>query len=146
MQYVPQALLPPSMRGRELNFYAMPFRWENGLAAGASLPAAVQVDNGLDFVAVAMTGTVIESGAYEADPYATVDFRTSSGRLLQSDPVLWTDLIGTAQRPGILPYPAIILAGTRVTCNLTNLSVDPWDDASVTLLGFNIFAEGWPER
>lgn len=146
MQYLPDGLLPPSFRGRERNFYAMPFRWEGGLLAGQSLPAAVQVDNGLDFVAVALTGTVIESGVVFPAPYGSVDFRTSSGRLLQSDPVLWPDVVGTAQLPGYFPYPALILAGTRVTCTLTNLSGDDWDDVSVTLLGFNVFAEGWPER
>lgn len=145
MDYLPASLIPPGMRNRERNFYAMPFRWPVGIGAGAAVPAAIQVDNGLDFIAVALTGTVVAAGAVVPLPYGSVEFRTSSGRLLQSEPSIWGDVVGTAQRPGIFPYPAIVLAGTRVTAIVTNLSAGAWGDVSLNFLGFNIFAEGWPE-
>lgn len=144
MDYLPASLIPPNLRDRERNFYAMPFRWPVGIGAGLSVPAAIQVDSGLDFVGVAVTGTVIVAGVVVPLPYASIEFRTSSGRLLQSEPGLWGDVVGTAQRPGILPFPAIILGGTRVTVTLTNLSGAAFDDVSVNFLGFNVFAEGWP--
>lgn len=127
MPGIMEQYLPPEYRGRPKDFftYATSFL---PIAAGVAATQTIQVNTDADFLMVMANGIAREDVAaatFRANPALTVTIETTgSGRLLQNQALDWDTFFGTAQLPGILPYPKIIDGGSTISVRLTNNGAD----------------------
>lgn len=130
------------MAGRDYFVYTAEFL---PLGASATTPVNVPVQADSDFELLQLTGDVrvlVTDEAVVAAPNLLVTLADQgTGRLLMDAGVIFPNLIGTAQRPAILPMPKLIRANSviRVTCQ--NL-VAAARFVRIALLGYKIFPNG----
>lgn len=103
----------------------------NALAALGTGRASIRVSADAAFVATYITGT--SSGEYLA--FMRTD---SSDRQLMNDPVHSAALVGTAERPFILPKPLLLAPNTTISFDLTDLS-NAVNEIFFTLCGFKVY-------
>lgn len=101
------------------------------LAALGTARATIKVSADASFVARYITGA--STGDY------TVFLRTdSSDRQLMDDPVHSATVVGSGERPFILPKPLLMAPNTTVTFTLQDLS-NAVNEVYVTLCGFKVY-------
>lgn len=136
-------LLPSFIKERPKDFFALNLAWDaTGLAAAATVPRSVQVNADADFLVVALTGIIFNATLVTVpatNPVTVVIEDDGSGRRFMNQAALWDDIIGTAQRPGILPYPKLVPRSSTITITLANRDAANAFDVFVSLVGFKIF-------
>lgn len=113
------------------------------LGASASLTVNVPIQNDSDFQLTELTGEVRDAIATEtviATPAILVTIQDQgTGRVLMDRAQAWPNMIGTAQRPFILPMPKEIRANSVIAVTLSNLlAVAKF--ARVSFVGYKIFS------
>lgn len=119
---------------------------ESTLAPLATDTQRVTLDVDADYLIVTATGDARDNAlpsTIVANPGIMVSLSQSqSGRLLQNIPVIWNNLLGTAQLNAPWPAPKHLSAGT--TLSVTQTSIVPGGGltlrARITFWGFKIFA------
>ena len=112
------------------------------LGASATTPVNVPIQADSDFELLQLTGdvrTLVTDEVVIAAPNLLVTLvDQGTGRQLMDAGVIFTNLIGTAQRPAILPMPKAIRANSviRVTCQ--NL-VAAARFVRIALIGYKVF-------
>jgi hypothetical protein len=111
------------------------------LGASGSATFSFTVDGDSDFVTTELRGAVYTASyaAIVANPAILVDVIDSgSGRSPFSQPVLFDNLFGTAQRPGTLPYPKLFRANSTVNVELSNQVATAYV-VELAFVGFKVF-------
>jgi hypothetical protein len=103
----------------------------NALSGLGTSVQTIKVSADAPFIATKIVGA--STGDYSAE------IRISgSDRILMNEAVHSSALVGTAERPGILPKPLLIQANAVVTFNLTDLS-NSTNEIYFSLMGFKIY-------
>lgn len=117
------------------------------LAASAAASFRIQMQADSDYLLTALTGNVKNADADEtviASPAITIEILSSaSGRILMDRAVAWDALIGTAERPYILPTPKTFSANSQITINVVNF-VAATKRVRLSLHGYKLFAGAPP--
>lgn len=114
------------------------------LPIGASATAVVNVPIQADsaFAIMAITGDerdLVTNETNVAFPALTVLLRDGgTGRLMMDQAQIWTNIIGTAQRPFFLPHPKIVKPNSTLVVELTNQAAAV-RQARISFVGFKIF-------
>lgn len=113
------------------------------LAANASESFQIQIQADSDFLLAELTGVVKDLDANETaivNPAILIEILSSaSGRILMDRAVAWSALVGTAERPYILPAPKTFPANSQITINFTNQTAAT-KRVRLTLHGYKLFA------
>lgn len=111
------------MPGRDFFTYRAEFL-PLGALATTTVNVPIQADS--DFQLTEITGdmrTATTAEAVVAAPDALVTLQDQgTGRLLMDGGIIWPNLVGTAQRPFILPMPKEIRANSVIAVTLSDLS------------------------
>jgi len=114
------------------------------IAASSSVTVRVPIQGDSDFELTEITGDVRATDETEtviAAPAALVQIADAgSGRLLFDRPQIWDNIIGTAERPFILPMPKMFSANSVISVALTN-NVAAEKKVRISLIGYKHFAE-----
>jgi len=103
----------------------------NNLTALGTARASIKVTADSAFIANYITGT--STGEY------TVFMRTdASDRQLMDDPVHSAGIVGTAERPMILPKPLLLAPNTTISFDLVDLS-NAVNEVYFNLVGFKVY-------
>jgi hypothetical protein len=112
------------------------------LGASATTPVNVPIQADSDFELTQLTGDVrvlVTDEAVVADPNLLVTLiDQGSGRMLMDRGQIFPNLIGTAQRPAILPMPKLIRANSVIQVVAQNL-VAATRFVRLTFLGYKLF-------
>jgi hypothetical protein len=101
------------------------------IAANGTSRTSIKVSADAAFVATYITGA--STGEY------TMFFRTdSSDRQLMDDPIHSATVIGTAERPFILPKPLLMAPNTTISFDLVDLS-GAQNEVYFTMWGFKVY-------
>lgn len=143
--YLPSAVAPQRVNAGD-EFARDPFYYTAErlpLAANASESFQIQIQADSDFLLAELTGVVKNADLDEtaiADPAILIEIlSSSSGRILMDRAVSWSVLVGTAQRPYILPTPKTFPANSQITINFTNQTAAT-KRVRLTLHGYKLFA------
>ena len=102
----------------------------------------IQADS--DFMLTGLSGSVKTAATAEtviAAPAVLVRIEvTGTGRNLMDRPVPWVNLVGTAERPFLMPVPHTVKANSTILVALTELSGNN-RTIRVALLGYKLFPE-----
>lgn len=113
-----------------------------GASASATVRISIQADS--HFELIELTGDVKTADTVEtvvADPSITLlILDEGSGRQLFDRAQIWSNLIGTAQRPFILPQPKTFRANSTIAITATELSGNA-RRVRISLIGYKLFAE-----
>ena len=127
------------MAGRDFFVYSAEFLPLGSLST-VSVNVPIQADS--DYELTQLTGDVrilLADEVVVADPNCLVTLQDQgSGRLLMDRGQIFTNLIGTAQRPSILPMPKLIRANSVIAVTLQNL-VAAARQVRISFLGYKIF-------
>lgn len=127
------------MAGRDFFVYSAEFLPLGSLSTVA-VNVPIQADS--DFELTQLTGDVrvnVTDEVVVADPNCLVTLiDQGSGRLLMDRGQIFPNLIGTAQRPSILPMPKLIRANSVIQVTLQNL-VAAARQIRISFLGYKIF-------
>lgn len=128
------------MAGRDFFTYSAEFL-PLGALATTSVNVPIQADS--DFELTQLTGDVrvnVTDETVVAAPASLVTILDQgTGRLLMDRGQLFTNLIGTAQRPAILPIPKFIRANSVIQITLQNL-VNAGRNIRISFLGYKVFS------
>lgn len=104
-----------------MNFFALN-RFFAAVAPGVVPPQNFQVPNNLDYLLYYINGNVNEpAGTFIPNPDFDINLSdNSTGWLFSDQAVHWGQIVGTAERPFILPEPKLIPSNSSVDINLTN--------------------------
>lgn len=103
----------------------------NALGALGASTQTIKVSADAPFIATKITGA--STGDYSSE------IRISgSDRILMNEAIHSAALVGTAERPGILPKPLLIQANAVITFNLTDLS-NATNEVYFNLVGFKVY-------
>ena len=105
----------------------------NAIGAGLTVQDSIKVSADSSFVACQVTGA--STGDYLAQ--LRID---NSDRILMNRPVHSSALVGTAERPHVLPKPLLISANATLSFDLTDLS-GAQNEVYFTLVGYKIYGE-----
>lgn len=113
------------------------------LTAGTAQTQTVQINTDADFLLV-MACAIARTDSTDAialNPPVTVQLEsTGSGRLFSNVALDFDAFYGTAQLPGIVPYPKVLDAGAQLATRLTHLNGGGADlDIRVAYHGVKIF-------
>lgn len=112
------------------------------LQANSSQNVNVPIQADSDFMLAAISGQVkalVTSEVVIAAPAITVRLEsTGTGRNMMTMPVPWNNIIGTAQRPFLLPSPHTLKANSTLLVVLTDLSTLV-RQVRIAFLGYKIF-------
>ena len=114
-------------------FYQFSLTTANGdsMAANGTGRASIKVSSDASFVVNYITGS--STGEY------LIRMRTdSSDRQLMDDAVHSATIVGTAERPLILPKPLLLGQNTTISFELTNLTAQE-NEVYLTLCGFKVY-------
>lgn len=120
-----------------MNVLPYVYRFQLTQAEGTNLPANgtayanIKVSADAAFVATYMTGS-------STGEYLTFMRTDSSDRQLMDGPVHSAAIIGTGERPFILPKPLMLAPNTTISFTLTDLSGAP-NDVYFALSGFKVY-------
>ena len=112
----------------------------NALSALGTAVQTIKISADAPFIATKITGA--STGDYSAE------IRISgSDRILMNEAVHSSALVGTAERPAILPKPLLVQANAVVTFNLTDLS-NSTNEIYFSFVGFKVYnldasAQSW---
>lgn len=131
----------------KLNFFAIN-RTFLAVAAGAVPAQTFQIPNNLDFLCSYINGCCYEpAGTFIPNPDFLIQLSDNSTGWLFSDQVMhWEQLVGTAQRPFILPEPKLIPSNSSVDIALTNNIATVFDRLDLALIGAQVFYQGGYSR
>lgn len=111
-----------------------------GSLATTTVNVPIQADS--DFQLAELTGDVRDLVASEtviATPAILVTLQDQgTGRVLMDRAQLWTNIVGTAQRPFILPMPKEIRANSVMAVTVQNL-IAAVKQIRVSFIGYKIF-------
>lgn len=128
--------------GRDLFFYSAEFL-PLGALAQTTVNVPIQADS--DFYLTMLTGDVralVTNETVIAAPAALVTLLDQgTGRILMDRGQLWTNVIGTAQRPFVLPTPKFIRANSTIAITLQELGNNA-RQIRVSFCGYKLFGEG----
>lgn len=124
----------------KLNFFAIN-RTFLQIAAGAVPAQSFQIPNNLDFLTSYINGIIFEpAGTFIPNPDFLIQLSDNSTGWLFSDQVMaWGQIVGTAQRPFILPEPKLIPSNSSVDIALTNNIATVFDRCDLALIGAQVF-------
>jgi hypothetical protein len=126
-------------KGRDFFTYRAEFL---PLGALASVTVNVPIQADSDFQLTEITGDVrvlVTDETVVAAPATLVTIQDSgTGRLLMDGAILWTNIVGTAQRPFILPMPKEIRASSVIAVTLSDLSGNA-RNLRMAFVGYKIF-------
>lgn len=107
----------------KLNFFSFD-RTFLAAAPGAVPPQNFQISNNIDFLICYINGTVTNPiGTNIAIPDITIQLADNSTGWLFSDQAMhWNNVVGTAQRPFILPEPKLVPSNASIDIQLNNLT------------------------
>lgn len=112
------------------------------LSANASQNVNVPIQADSDFMLAAISGTVKTAATAEvviAAPAVTVRLEsTGTGRNLMDRAVPWNNIIGTAQRPFLLPSPHTLKANSTLLVVATELGGNN-RTVRIAFLGYKLF-------
>lgn len=133
--------MAPQVGGsRDLFFYSAEFI-ALGALAQATVNVPIQADS--DFYLTMLTGDVrvnVTDETVVAAPAVLVTVvDQGTGRQLMDRGQLWTNVIGTAQRPFVLPTPKFIRANSTIAITLQELSNNA-RNIRVSFCGYKLFA------
>lgn len=141
MPGIMEEYLPNELRGRPKDFFTYSTSFLP-LAAGASASQTIQINSDSHFLIVmaALTARLdVAAATFSPDPPLTAEIQTSgSGRLFQNEPTDVRNVFGSAELPGILPYPKVIDGGSTVTVRLASLGTADLN-IRVAFLGLKIY-------
>jgi hypothetical protein len=103
----------------------------NAIPAGQTVQDTIKVSADASFVACQITGA-------STGDYLTQMRIDNSDRILMNRPVHSSALVGTAERPHILPKPLLIGANATISFDLTDLS-GAQNEVYFTLVGYKIY-------
>lgn len=133
-------LLPTEMWDKQKDYFIYSLEFLP-LAASGIAAAAVNIQSDSHFLIELITGvaTDVTNATFIANVPELVNMTDSgSGRNFFDKPVHWNNLFGTAQLPGVLPFPKVINAGSTLTIQLTNLEATA-RNVRISLIGFKVF-------
>ena len=133
-------LLPVEMWDKQKDYFIYSIEFLP-LAASGSATAQVNIQSDSHFLIELITGVVtdVTNATFLANVPELVNLTDSgSGRNFFDKPVHWNNLFGTAQLPGVLPFPKIINAGSTLTVGLTNLEATA-RNVRISFIGFKVF-------
>ena len=115
----------------------------SSIAASGTLPGTIPIESGSDFLAIAATRVVYDTDSPATETtfpplVITVFSNTSSGRALINTGTHLEALFGTAQQPGVFPWPLYVPGGSQLVITLQNLDSAQAYYARLTLIGFAI--------
>lgn len=144
--YLPAASVTPQRVNAGDEFARDPFFYTAErlpLAANASESFQIQIQADSDYLLAMITGVVKNADLDEtaiANPAILVEIIASaSGRILMDRAIAWSVLVGTAERPYILPTPKTFAANSQITINFTNQTAAT-KRVRLTLHGYKLFA------
>lgn len=109
--------------------------------AGATVLITIQADS--DFLLAELTGDARADDTSEtviAAPSILVLFADQgTGRLLQDRAQMWDNIIGTAERPFILPVPKLFRASSTIAVTATQGNVGAARNVRIALHGYKVF-------
>ena len=123
----------------KLNFFVFN-RTFLAIAAGAVPAQVFQISNNLDFLLYYINGVIFEpAGTFIPNPDFLIQLTDNSTGWLFSDQVMhWGQLVGTAERPFILPEPKLIPSNSSVDIALTNNIATVFDRLDLGLIGSQV--------
>jgi hypothetical protein len=128
------------MPSRDLFFYSAEFL---PLNAGATTPVNVPIQADSQFEMTEIMGDVRALDSDEvviaAPAILLTLLDTGSGRLLMDRAQIWPNLIGTAERPFLLPMPKTIQANSVLQVTATNNAVAA-RRVRITFAGYKLFS------
>lgn len=133
-------LLPTAMWDKQKDFFIYTVEFLP-LAASATASQSVNVQSDSHFLIEFVTGTVtdVANAVFVASPPELILITDSgSGRQFMDRPVHWLNLFGTAQLPGVLPFPKIINAGSTISVQIQNLEAVA-RNVRISFIGFKVF-------
>ena len=111
-----------------------------GASASAVVNVPIQADSA--FAIMEITGDERDLTTNETNvafPALTLLLRDGgSGRVLMDQAQVWTNIVGTAQRPFYLPHPKILNPNSTLVVELTNQAAAV-RQARISFVGFKIF-------
>ena len=112
------------------------------LNANAAQNVSVPIQADSDFMLTGLSGTVkalVTSEVVIAAPAVTIRLEsTGTGRNMMDRPVPWNNLVGTAERPFLLPSPHTLKANSTLLVALTELGGNA-RQVRIAFLGYKIF-------
>lgn len=133
-------LLPRSLWNRVKDFFIYSVEWLP-LAASAMTPATFEVDGsaGFQIISLARVVTATDNTTVLAFPPFLVRIEDSgSGRNLMNIACHIENMAGSAQLPGIWPFPKTLPPNTQVSITLQNLSATAYN-VRMAFAGFKVF-------
>lgn len=113
------------------------------LNAGATAPVNVPIQADSSFELAELAGDVKTADTDEvaiADPAILISIvDQGTGRLLMDRPELWANIVGTAQRPFLLPMPKTFAANATIQITATSLLGAGARRVRLSLIGYKIF-------
>jgi len=114
------------------------------ISASAAATVRVPIQSDSDFELTEMTGDVRDADTDEtviAQPSLLVLITDEgSGRIIFDRAQMWDNIIGTAERPFILPMPKLIKANSVLSVQLTN-NVAANKRVRMSFVGYKLFAD-----
>lgn len=131
----------------KLNFFVLN-RTFLQVAVGAVPPQVFQIPNNLDYLINYINGVVFEPAAtFIPNPDLLINLAdTSTGWLFMDQVMHWGQIVGTAQRPFVLPEPKLVPSNSAIDCNLTNNQAVVIDRIDLALLGSQVIYQAGYSR
>lgn len=106
----------------ELDPFTLSFTWNTLASLASGQTVAVTVNNDSDFVLRYITGASYSAANVPViDPdYIVTITDSSAARGLQDNPVHWRTIVGSAERPYLLPFPKLFKGGSTIVIAITN--------------------------
>lgn len=127
------------MSARDFFIYSAEFL---PLAASGTATVRVPIQADSDFECVNLTGDVRNLDADElaiAQPAITIQLLDEgTGRILMDRAQIWDNMIGTAERPFILPLPKTFRANSTIQVQVINLAAAT-KRVRISLIGYKLF-------
>ena len=112
------------------------------LNANAAQNVSVPIQADSDFMLTGLSGTVkalVTDEVVIAAPAVTIRLEnTGTGRNMMDRPVPWDNLVGTSQRPFLLPSPHTLKANSTLLVALTELGGNA-RQVRIAFLGYKMF-------
>lgn len=139
-------LLPRAMWAKAKDFFAYVVEFlPLGAGATATLPVQIQADSDFLLVEAVAVTTLADNATFVANVPTLVQINDSgSGRNLFSSPVHYNNLFGTAQLPGIVPFPKVLRASATLSTTLTGLDATA-RNIRIAYTGFKVFGFDWDQ-
>ena len=134
-------LLPEEMWDKQKDYFVYIAEFLPLLASANAQVTQISIQSDSHFLVELITGVVTDTtnATFLANVPELVTLSDSgSGRQFMSGPVHWNNLLGTAQLPGVLPFPKIVNAGSTINVTLTNLEATA-RNVRIALIGFKVF-------